>query len=279
MIKVIVDSTADLTDEVRKRVCVVPLTVHFGDVEYIDKVTIDNKTFYEKLIEDDVIPTTSQATPIKFEDEYDKIAPEDEAIVITLSSKLSGTYQSACIAAGDREGIYVVDSDNVTVGTSILVEEALNLIDAGLSAKEIAAKLEEDKERILVIALLDTLEYLKKGGRISPTVAFIGGILNVKPVINIEHGVINVLGKARGSKHGNNLLVEEIKKSGGVDFDMPVLLGYTGLTDNLLLKYIDDSKPLWDNSSEELRYTSIGSVIGTHAGPGAIAVAFFKKNA
>ncbi|HBZ53089.1 MAG TPA: DegV family protein, partial [Eubacterium sp.] len=146
MIKVIVDSTADLTDEVRKRVCVVPLTVHFGDVEYIDKVTIDNKTFYEKLIEDDVIPTTSQATPIKFEDEYDKIAPEDEAIVITLSSKLSGTYQSACIAAGDREGIYVVDSDNVTVGTSILVEEALNLIDAGLSAKEIAAKLEEDKE-------------------------------------------------------------------------------------------------------------------------------------
>jgi len=279
MIKVIVDSTADLTDEVRKRVCVVPLTVHFGDVEYIDKVTIDNKTFYEKLIEDDVIPTTSQATPIKFEDEYDKIAPGDEAIVITLSSKLSGTYQSACIAAGDREGIYVVDSDNVTVGTSILVEEALNLIDAGLSAKEIAAKLEEDKERILVIALLDTLEYLKKGGRISPTVAFIGGILNVKPVINIEHGVINVLGKARGSKHGNNLLVEEIKKSGGVDFDMPVLLGYTGLTDNLLLKYIDDSKPLWDNSSEELRYTSIGSVIGTHAGPGAIAVAFFKNNA
>ncbi len=279
MIKVIVDSTADLTDEVRKRVCVVPLTVHFGDVEYIDKVTIDNKTFYEKLIEDDVIPTTSQATPIKFEDEYDKIAPGDEAIVITLSSKLSGTYQSACIAAGDREGIYVVDSDNVTVGTSILVEEALNLIDAGLSAKEIAAKLEEDKERILVIALLDTLEYLKKGGRISPTVAFIGGILNVKPVINIEHGVINVLGKARGSKHGNNLLVEEIQKSGGVDFDMPVLLGYTGLTDNLLLKYIDDSKPLWDNSSEELRYTSIGSVIGTHAGPGAIAVAFFKKNA
>ena len=279
MIKVIVDSTADLTDEVRKRVCVVPLTVHFGDVEYIDKVTIDNKTFYEKLIEDDVIPTTSQATPIKFEDEYDKIAPGDEAIVITLSSKLSGTYQSACIAAGDREGIYVVDSDNVTVGTSILVEEALNLIDAGLSAKEIAVKLEEDKERILVIALLDTLEYLKKGGRISPTVAFIGGILNVKPVINIEHGVINVLGKARGSKHGNNLLVEEIQKSGGVDFGMPVLLGYTGLTDNLLLKYIDDSKPLWDNSSEELRYTSIGSVIGTHAGPGAIAVAFFKKNA
>ncbi|MCR5518341.1 MAG: DegV family protein [Lachnospiraceae bacterium] len=279
MIKVIVDSTADLTDEVRKRVSVVPLTVRFGDVEYIDKVTIDNKTFYEKLIEDDVIPTTSQATPIMFEDEYDKIAPGDEAIVITLSSKLSGTYQSACIAVGDREGIYVVDSDNVTVGTSILVEEAFNLIDAGLSAKEIAAKLEEDKERILVIALLDTLEYLKKGGRISPAVAFIGGILNVKPVINIEHGVINVLGKARGSKHGNNLLVEEIQKSGGVDFDMPVLLGYTGLTDNLLLKYIDDSKPLWDNSSEGLRYTSIGSVIGTHAGPGAIAVAFFKKNA
>ena len=142
---------------------------------------------------------------------------------------------------------------------------------------EIAEALEKKKEDICLIAMLDTLEYLKKGGRISPTVAFAGGLLNIKPVVNIENGVINILGKARGSKQGNNLLVQEIQKAGGIDFSLPILLGYTGLTDVLLKKYIEDSKALWENGTENLRYTSIGSVIGTHTGPGVIAAAFFRK--
>jgi len=124
--------------------------------------------------------------------------------------------------------------------------------------------------------MLDTLEYLKRGGRISKTVAFAGGLLNIKPVISLVDGEIVVLGKARGSKQGNNLLVSEIEKAGGVDFFKPVLLGYTGLNDDLLQKYIVDSAELWRYDASELRSTVIGSVIGTHAGPGAIAVAFFK---
>lgn len=276
--RIIVDSTADLMPEVKARVSVVPLTVHFGDEEFIDGVTIDHKTFYEKLMETDVHPTTSQATPAGFMEAYEKVKQAGEsAVVITLSSKLSGTYQSAVIAAGDYENIYVVDSGSAAIGGGILVELALRLLDEGLHAQEIAARLEAEKGKIRIVALVDTLEYLKKGGRISKTVAFAGAVLNIKPVLAVTDGEIQLLGKARGSKMGNNLLVQEIEKAGGVDFSKPVLMGYTGLSDALLLKYIEDSRRLWEGGLEQVRYTTIGSVIGTHAGPGAIAVAFFKN--
>ncbi len=276
--RIIIDSTSDLTPEIKAQVHTVPLTVHFGDEEYIDGVTIDHKTFYEKLIETDVHPSTSQATPTAFEEEYEKAKKAGEsAVVITLSSNLSGTYQSAVIAAEEYENIYVVDGGSVAIGGGILVERALQLLEEGYSAKELAAKLEEEKERIIIVALVDTLAYLKKGGRISKTVAFAGAVLNIKPVLSVASGQIQILGKARGSKQGNNLLVQEIEKAGGVDFSKPVLLGYTGLSDILLKKYIEDSKALWEGNLEEIRYTSVGSVIGTHAGPGAVAVAFFRK--
>ena len=276
--RIIVDSTTDLMPEMKEKVQIVPLSVRFGEEEFIDGVTIDHKTFYEKLIESDVLPATSQANPDAFMTEFDKVKEAgEEAVVITLSSKLSGTYQSAVIAASDYDNIYVVDSSSVTIGTAILVEMAIKMAEEGLSAEEIAQKLEEEKENIVIVALLDTLEYLKKGGRISKTVAFAGTVLNIKPVVSVVDGEILMLGKARGSKMGNNLLVQEIEKAGGVNFDKPVMLGYTGLSDALLKKYIEDSKYIWEEGLEEVRYTVIGSVIGTHAGPGAIAVAFFKK--
>lgn len=278
-IKIIVDSTADLTASVRERVSIVPLTVLFGEEEYIDGVTLTHQEFYEKLIESNVLPTTSQATPSAFMRVFDEVlSPGDHAIVITLSSKLSGTCQSALIAASDYPDLYVVDSTSVAIGTGILAEYALQCVDQGMSAAEIAAALEEKKKSICVIAMLDTLEYLKKGGRISSATAFAGGLLNIKPVVNIEDGVINILGKARGSRQGNNLLVQEIQKAGGIDFDLPILLGYTGISDALLKKYIEDSSSIWINGTEQLPYTTIGSVVGTHAGPGAIAAAFFRKN-
>ncbi len=276
--RIIVDSTIDLTPAFRERVHVVPLTVHFGDTEYVDSLSLDKRTFYEKLIESDVLPTTSQATPDAFMQEF-QLAKEagETALVITLSAKLSGTYQSAMIAAQDYDNVYIVDSDSTAIGSGILVELAFSLLDSGMSVPQVVARLEEEKEKILVIALVDTLEYLKKGGRISKTVAIVGGIMNIKPVCSIDHGEIKVLGKARGSKMGNNILVQEIEKAGGVDFTKPVLLGYTGISDALLLKYIEDSKHLWEGNLPEIRYEIVGSVIGTHAGPGAIAAAFFKN--
>ena len=276
--RIIIDSTADLSAELKSKLSIVPLTVHFGDEEYLDGVTIHHKAFYEKLIESDRLPTTSQATPESFIKEFEKVKEAgDSAVVITISSKLSGTYQSATIAAEDFDNIYIVDSGSATIGSGILAERALQLADSGMEARKIAEIINKEKEKIVIIALLDTLEYLKKGGRISKTVAFAGAVLNIKPVISVEDGEIAVLGKARGSKMGNNLLVQEIEKSGGVDFKKPIMLGYSGLSDALLLKYIEDSKYLWEQGLEDTAYTAIGSVIGTHAGPGAIAAAFFKK--
>ena len=278
-VKIIVDSTADLTKEIKDRVEIVPLTLRFGEEEFVDGVTINHKMFYEKLVESDVIPTTSQATPMAFEPYFEKVNEDgDTAVVIALSSKLSGTYQSATIASENYDDIYVVDSMSTTIGQGILVEYALSCVDKGMSAKDIADELNRIKDKLIVVAMLDTLEYLKKGGRISAAVAFAGGILNIKPVVAIDKGEIVMLGKARGSKQANNLLVQEIEKAGGVDFNLPLLLGYTGLSDALLHKYIEDSKDLWAHAKAELNTSPIGAVIGTHAGPGAVAVAFFKKN-
>ena len=154
--RIIVDSTADLVPEIKARVSTVPLTVHFGQEEYIDGVTIDNKTFYEKLIESDVLPTTSQATPDAFMKEYEKARQAGEsAVVITLASKFSGTYQSAMIAAADYENIYVVDGTSAAMGTGILVELAFRLLDAGMTAEETAQALEEEKKKIVVVALIE----------------------------------------------------------------------------------------------------------------------------
>lgn len=277
-VRIIIDSTTDLAPRLEGQVTIVPLTVRFGDKEYIDGVTITHEEFYDKLVESDVLPTTSQATPAAFEEVFKEVAAAgDSAVVITVASQFSGTCQSARIAAEDYDNIYVVDSGSVTMGAGILTEYALRCACSGMGAAQIAELLEKKKEDICLIALLDTLEYLKKGGRISSTVAFAGGLLNIKPVINVKDGVIHMLGKARGSKQGNNLLVQEIGKTGGIDFTMPILLGYSGLSDALLKKYIADSAPLWENGVDSLRYTSIGSVVGTHAGPGAIAAAFFHK--
>lgn len=276
-VRIIVDSTADLLPKIRQQVQVVPLTVHFGDEEYVDGVTITHKEFYEKLVTGDAMPSTSQASPAAFQKEFEKVSKAgDSAVVITVASKLSGTYQSACIAAGDYENIYVVDSESVAIGSGILTERALDMVRQGLDAAQIAQKLEEEKQQIRVLAVVDTLEYLKRGGRVSKAVAFAGGLLNIKPVLGIVRGEILMLGKARGLKQANTVLAEEVAKTGGVDFRKPVLLGYTGAEDTAMLRYMEDSRALWEPAGD-VRYTMIGSVIGTHAGPGAVAVAYFAK--
>jgi hypothetical protein len=166
---------------------------------------------------------------------------------------------------------------SVAIGTGILADYALRMANDGCTAEYIAECLEEAKHSVKLIAMFDTLEFLKRGGRISKTAAIAGGLLSIKPVLTIKDGEIAILGKARGSKQANNYLVNEIEASGGIDFSMPLLLGYTGLSDVTLQKYIEDSAFLWEAHTDELESAIIGSVVGTHAGPGAIAVAFFKK--
>lgn len=275
-IHIITDSASDIKASERENLTVIPLTITFGETEYQDGVTLTHRQFYEMLIESDTLPVTSQIPPFLFEEAMKKaVAQGDEVIVITLSAKLSGTWQSAMIAAEDFPGsVYVVDSENVSIGEHILVEQAFRLIDQGLSAAEIVEKLNLLKKRIRLVALLNTLEYLKKGGRISGAAALAGSILSIKPVIAIQSGEVVVLGKARGSKQANNLIVEQIHAAGGIDFSMPYFLGYTGLSKDLIQKYIDDNASLWKNETDHLPVDSVGGTIGTYAGPDAIGVAF-----
>lgn len=282
-VQIICDSGCDISQEQAKEwgLIIVPLKTIWDGEEYLDGVTMTPKEFYEKLIETDVMPSTSQVTPFEFEEIFKKVIDQgDTAVCLTVSSKLSGTYQSAVIAneeVGNK--IELVDTQNVTLGEYILVKRAMELREAGKSAKEIAEELNKEKEEVRVVALLDTLEYLKKGGRISATAAFAGTVLNIKPVVGVVDGLVQVLGKARGSKNGNNKLIEQIRESGGVDFSRPFVLGYSGLSDEMLRKYINDSSMLYEGKAEELPVVLLGSTIGTHAGPGAVGVAYFAGEA
>lgn len=277
-IRFLVDSASDILPAEAEKLGIIhlPMKVLFGTTEYLDGVTISHEEFFEKLAQSASLPTTCQVPPAEFEAAYEKAtANGDTAIVFTVSSKLSGTYQSAVIAAEDYEGkVFVVDSENVTLGQRILVMRGLELAQQGLSAAEIVQKLDEEKKRIRLFALLDTLEYLKKGGRISSATALAGTLLSIKPIVAVENGVVAMAGKARGTKQGNSMLKEMIAKHGGMNFDMPYTLAYSGLSDALLQKFIADNPDL---QGHDLPIATVGSTIGTHVGPGAFAVAFFEK--
>ena len=280
-VRIVIDSASDITKEKADALGLdlMPLKSHFGDEESLDGVTLSHHEFYEKLIESGIFPTTSQIPPHEFEHKFKEIKEAgDTAVVITLSSLLSGTYQSAHLALdGYEDCIHLVDSKNLCIGEQNLVMYAIRLRDQGCSAEEIVSELEDKKSKICVLAVFDTLEYLKRGGRLSSTAAWAGNLLSIKPVISVEKGEIVILGKARGSKNGNNLLIQQVAAHGGIDFTMPHCLGYTGLDDTMLQKYLKDSASLWDGkvAIEDIPISTVGSTIGTHAGPGAIAVSFF----
>lgn len=278
-VKIIIDSASDINQEESKvlGVVMIPMEIRFGDEQYLDGVDLTSRQFYEKLIESDELPKTSQINPYRFAEVFERItANGDEAVVITISSKLSGTYASATQAAEAFAGkIYVVDSKNACIGERLLLQYAQRLVAQGMGAKEIAAELEVAKTRICLMAVLNTLEYLKKGGRISAAVAFAGSMLSIKPVVAVEGGEVKLVGKAMGSKKGNNLLSSLVEKKGGIDFDMPYGVVCSGLDDTMLKKYVADSAHLWAEHTENIPSYVIGSTIGTHIGPGAIGVAFF----
>ena len=280
-VKIVVDSASDITAEEGKKlgVEVIPIEIRFKEEEYLDGENLSHKVFYEKLIESDELPKTSQINPFRFEEIFDKITQKgDDVVCITLSSKLSGTYSNAKKIIDKYKGrVYVVDSLNACAGERILCQDAIKLANLGKSAKEIYDELERVKLKINVIAVVDTLKYLKKGGRISPLVAFAGEMFSIKPVIGIVKGEVKLLGKAMGSKKSNNMLNTMVTEKGGIDFDMPFAVIYSGLDKSMLHKYVEDSAHLWKDYTEKVPEYMIGCTIGTHVGPGAVGVAFFQK--
>ena len=279
-VKFIIDSASDVLPGECKKLDVVhvPLTVRFGDKEFADAVDLSHKKFYKMLTSGkEEHPTTSQVTPAAWGEAMEQVVEAgDTAVVITLSSKLSGTYQSACIAAEDFEGkVFVVDSMSATIGERLLLELGIRLAHEGLDAATIAKRLDEAKERIRIFARLDTLEYLRKGGRIGAATAVVGTMLNIKPIIAVQNGLVENVAKARGPKAADKQLRDLVAKSGGIDFSKPMCAAYSGNEDDNLKTFLSESGDMLCGT--EAPIATVGCVIGTHVGPGAVALAYFQN--
>lgn len=280
-IKVVIDSASDISKEEAKNlgIEVLPLPVTFGNEVYYDGEDLFPNEFFKKLMNSKELPKTSQITPYRFEEKIKEVVNEgNEVIIITISSKLSNTYNSAALACQNFEGkAYAVDSLSATIGERLLCMHALKLIKEGKNIKDIVDELNSIKEKITIFALVDTLEYLKKGGRISSATAFAGELLSIKPIISVIDGEVKMIATARGNKKANKVVNEFVIKKGGINFEMPYGLVYSGIDDNNLQKYINESNYLWKDQTNEIPTHIIGSTIGTHVGPGAVGIAFFAK--
>lgn len=274
MIRIITDSTADFVnaENVALNVPVVPLKVIFGDTEYLDGVDLSNAEFYEKLINSDVLPTTSQPSPEAFMKEF-AIAKEagDEVICITVSSKLSGTYQSANIAKDilEYDKIHIVDSTTVTIGLQFVVRLAQKMVDEGKSVDEILEVVNDVVSRLEIYAIIDDLSYLCKGGRLSTSSAMMGKLLGIKPLIAIADGEISVYAKTKGMKAAYAKLV---KAAENMEFSYSYGIAYS--------PSLEAGAPFIEYVEERLGKASvvcpIGAAIGTHAGPGALGFAVLR---
>ncbi|MDE6075399.1 MAG: DegV family protein, partial [Clostridia bacterium] len=266
MIKILVDTASDVEKNEAEElgVFLIPIKVRFGDQEYSDGINLTHGEFFEKLIESTELPQTSQINEFSWEESFKQLTADgSEVIAITLSSKLSGTYSCAVKAAKKFGGkVHVVDSIQACIGERILLQYAIRLVNAGRSAAEIAKELDDKKNKIQLLAVLDTLKYLRKGGRISSVTAIAGEMLSIKPVVSVTKGEVKLVGKAMGSKKSNNLLNQLVQKCGGIDFEMPYALGYSGLNDDFLQKYLKDSESLWKGKTEFIHSYMIVSTIG-----------------
>lgn len=275
MIKIITDSTADIDLEYAKElnIDVVPLKVIINGREYKDRVDLQPDEFYDLLVNSEALPSTSQPSPQDFTNLYEQAKENQESvIVITLSSTISGTYQSANLAKElvEYDDIYVVDSLGTTQMQRLLVLKAIALRDEKMSAKNIFTFLEDYKKRLRLYAFVDTLEYLYKGGRLSKTAATAGTLLKFKPIIGFDDGKLEMFSKARGTQKATAKIIDLIQEDGEIDLDEPICIGYNGSTDGL------------DNFENTLRDAfhfgeTLHGVIGTHAGSGARLITYVVK--
>lgn len=281
-VKFIIDSASDIGLEAAEKLDVgfAPLKTVLAGKEYRDGVDIFPDKFFGMLEANKELAHTSQVNAGEFADLFSKATENgDEVVVITLSSKLSGTFQSARIAAADFPGkVFVVDSLSATAGEQVLLQKGLKLRDEGKSAAEIFAVLNDMKDKFRLFVRLETLEYLKRGGRISKTAAFVGGVLHFMPVLTLKEGALESVGKARGIKLSHKLLNDSILAAGGIDFSEPVVITYAGdLGDGAVNAYLADSKEIFGGHEDAVTVGQLGCVIGTHTGPGAIVVSFVPK--
>lgn len=276
MIRIVTDSAADIETGAYDDLEIMPLKVNIDGKTYLDGVDMSKDEFFEMLENSDVLPSTSLASPYEFMSLYEEITKAgDEAIVIPVSSALSGTYQSAVIGSEGFDNISVIDSCAVSLGQALLVRYALDLVKEGLSRKEIVEKLEEGKKKIVFYAVVDTLEYLQKGGRLSKGAALLGGLIGLKPILAIEDGSLAAIGKARGSKAAYRKITEMMEND-DIDLSHPIIVAYSGTSTEKMDRYLDDNKEFYSRF-DRLETAQLGTAVGTHAGPGTIVMTYFVK--
>lgn len=279
-VRIITDTSSEYTPKEAKElgITLIPMSLTYGEETLLDGEEIEKKEFYRRLLENKEIPVTSQPSPEQFLREFKKAKEAGDGVVaVLLSSSLSGTFQSAVLAKqlADYEEIYLVDSLNATAAVKILTDTAWKLMKEGKTAAQIAEQLEELKGRVQIYAVVDTLEYLYKGGRLSRAEAGLGTLANIKPLVQISReGKVEVFGKCIGRKRACHQLVEKIKEE-RMDPSYPVYLLYSANQENCeqfqkeLLERTD-----WKQFEEMLE---IGATIGTHIGGGAFGIAFVRE--
>lgn len=281
-IKLVVDSSSEITQEESKEMGVycLPLTVSFEEDMFRDGVDLSYDEFYDKLSEYESLPKTSQVTPYLYEEAFKEILSNgDIPVAITLSSEISGTYNSAILASNQfDEEIHVIDSLTTSCALKLIIKYALSIIDKYDDPVEFVNEIERIKKKVKIFYLLDTLEYLYKGGRLSKFSALAGSILSIKPIISFDDsGKVVMVSKSRGWKKGISLLSDLVKESGEIDEELGVILSYSGKDSSIIDSLKQKSEAIFSFDVNAIPVTQIGCTIGTHAGPGTIGISYFTK--
>lgn len=276
-IKIIVDSTSDIpADLIEKHgIEVVPLTVNFEDKCYLDKIEITSQEFFNKLAESEKLPTTSQASPGAFVEVFEKVLEEGHEILgIFISTKFSGTCESARMAKDmvGSDKIHIIDSQTACLGACLLILEAVKLVNKGLDIKEIVKKIEEIKPKVSIYAGVDTLKYLEKGGRLSKGAATVGTLLNIKPILRVKNSSIESIDKVRGKNKVLKWLEDFIDSN--VNIENRTVAIYHSVNEELAISLKNTLEEKYNE--KEIFIGEIGSVIGTHVGPNAIAIGYIE---
>ncbi|WP_434798808.1 DegV family protein [Terrisporobacter vanillatitrophus] len=273
MIKIVCDSISDVPQEILEKynVDIVPLTVIFNDKEYLPGENLTIKDFYKMLRESDSMPKTSQATYVQFKSVFEKYDENTQIIYIAGSSIASGTYQSAMLAKNDgHDNVSIFDTENLSIGSALFVIKACEMVEMGYSVNDILSALENYKTNVEMTFSVDTLEYLKMGGRISSTKATIGNLLSIKPILETKDGLVSQKSQVRGKKQIYSTLAKTIVNRFGKDLkDKTIILGRGDNEDDLAIM-----KEALEKEAEvkNIYFVNIGCVICSHSGPGVIAI-------
>lgn len=277
-IKLIVDSVSDIPMELalENNIRVVPLSVNFEDGVYKDGIDLSVFEFFEKLDKSEKLPTTSQVNPGEFITVFEEeLKSNDILIVLTLSSKMSGTYSAAVTAKEymENDNIIVIDSLGVSFAYGMIALKAAEMIKNDIAIEKINDEIETMKKNMENIFIFDTLEYLQKGGRLSATEAFLGTLLKVKPIVSIKEGSLTPIDKVRGRKKIGKWLISYLKEN-NYDLNNKLVGVYDAMDEKFMEDLVEIIKKEYPNA--KFIHSKVGSVVGTHSGPKAIGISFVK---